>query len=541
MEQERLQLNIDDDLLQRNINAYLTKQYDSQITRVEADAKSVTIQGNYFGKGKAMLCEIAPWENLTLIKKFNFGEKVTQRSFSIKIDRYVYRDGFFYDRSLSKWVLVRPGNKKDKIISHARYVDYIQPKQAMSAPVLVSRKGLSYVNANKYVPDFDDLQLGVCSVNLPLTEFVCLDPLPNTIPHAYGGKTYYMSKKAVDFYDRTIMAATQRNMIVAALVLVLPSSNTASKWADPKAGSLLLNKNCTYSAIQAMPNMTSAEAVNCYAAGMDFLASRYCRSDNAYGRVHHWVIHNEVDAGTLWTNMGKDRPMSVYMDTYYKSLRLCYQIAREYDAYSEVLASFTHSWTAAVNDYPTLDMIKELQSYAIEGDFHWGLAYHPYPEDLTEPKTCNDVYPTFNMNTPRITFKNLEVLDAWIKKPENKYMGTQKRTLWLAENGTNSKTYEGQDLQEQAAGLAYAWEKFKVLDGIDAFLYHAWIDNRCEFGLRIGLRRFDNDETDPGGRKPIWFVYQAAGTDQEDAVFDPYKSIIGISDWAEIMQEVEDK
>jgi hypothetical protein len=249
-------------------------------------------------------------------------------------------------------------------------------------------------------------------------------------------------------------------------------------------------------------------------------------------------MHNEADYGTTWTNMGKNRPMMVYLDTYYRSMRLCHQIIKEYDEYSEMLVSFTHSWSTREYDYAVLDMIKGLQSYAVEGDFPWGIAYHPYPENIFEPKTWNDVSPTFSMNTTRITFKNLEVINAWIKKPENKYLGTRKRTLWLAENGTNSLSYEEKDLKEQAAGLAYAWKKFKNLDGIDAFLYHAWVDNPAEFGLRLGLRRFHNDETSPYGRKPAWYVWEAAGTDHEDAVFEQYKSIIGISDWSEIMHEI---
>lgn len=138
------------------------------------------------------------------------------------------------------------------------------------------------------------------------------------------------------------------------------------------------------------------------------------------------------------------------------------------------------------------------------------------------------------MNSPLVTFKNLEVLDAWIKKPENKFQGTTKRSLWLSENGTNSRTYSEKDLSEQAAGLAYAWKKLKYLDGIDAMQWHNWIDNRNEFGLRIGLRRFPDDEEDPGGRKPVWFVYQAADTEQEDEVFEKYKPIIGIQNWEEI-------
>jgi hypothetical protein len=115
----------------------------------------------------------------------------------------------------------------------------------------------------------------------------------------------------------------------------------------------------------------------------------------------------------------------------------------------------------------------------------------------------------------------------------------QKRTLWLSENGTNSRSYSEKDLREQAAGFAYTWKKLKHLDGIDAFQWHNWMDGRGEFGLRIGLRRFPDDENDPAGKKPVWYVYQAAGTDREDEVFDPYKPVIGISDWSEVLHEVE--
>ena len=74
----------------------------------------------------------------------------------------------------------------------------------------------------------------------------------------------------------------------------------------------------------------------------------------------------------------------------------------------------------------------------------------------------------------------------------------------------------------------------KPLDGIDGFQWHNWFDNRRGGGLRIGLRRFPDDANDPGGIKPVWKVYQAADTDREDAVFNPYKEIIGISEWSQV-------
>lgn len=87
-----------------------------------------------------------------------------------------------------------------------------------------------------------------------------------------------------------------------------------------------------------MPNMTTPESVHAYAAVMNYLASRYCRKDNLYGRIAHWIIHNEVDASIQWVNMGV-KPITVFTDTYLKSMRLCYNIVRQYDAHSETFAS----------------------------------------------------------------------------------------------------------------------------------------------------------------------------------------------------------
>ena len=49
--------------------------------------------------------------------------------------------------------------------------------------------------------------------------------------------------------------------------------------------------------------------------------------------------------------------------------------------------------------------------------------------------------------------------------------------------------------------------------------WHNWSDNRAEFGLRIGLRAYadgDYKDLDPN---PGWYVWKAAGTENEDEVF----------------------
>lgn len=50
-------------------------------------------------------------------------------------------------------------------------------------------------------------------------------------------------------------------------------------------------------------------------------------------------MHNEVDGGLSWTNMGV-KPVTIFSDTYIKSMRMCYNIVRQYDEHAEVFASF---------------------------------------------------------------------------------------------------------------------------------------------------------------------------------------------------------
>ena len=172
-------------------------------------------------------------------------------------------------------------------------------------------------------------------------------------------------------------------------------------------------------------------------------------------------MQNEVDASIQWANMG-NKPVTVFTDTYVKSLRLCYNIVRQYDAHSEVFASFTHSWTAPCQAgwNSSLEIITLLNRYSkVEGDFQWALAYHSYPYDLYNPRSWEDPLATVSMNTQFVTFRNLEVLNRWALTGENMYKGKIKRSIWLSEAGINSRSYSEESLKEQAAGFAYAWKK----------------------------------------------------------------------------------
>lgn len=531
--------------LSEAISEYLDSDFPAHLSSVNVLKSDVVIQGSIpTGDDDLFLLELMPGVSLFDLEGSHNAIPISENNFEIKQDRMGKHDGVQYDRLLSRWVIIEKTQNGSKMLSHVHYADVVEPKWSMPKSDLPHKKGLGGFNKNQFVDDLDDLGIGSVTVNVPITTFLHLNDPGNATVHEYQGRTYYIDNQIIASMDETFRTASDRDIIVSAIILV----NSAAESADPKVGELLEHPEFTPgdNVFYTMPRLDNIESVNCYAAALDFLTNRYCQPGSPNGRIHHFIMHNEVDQGVTWTNMGKDRPVEVYLQNYYESMRIAYNVLREYDENGEVLASFTHSWNEPTtggdyfsDGYSTLNMLNGLLKYSsVEGDFQWGLACHPYPQDLNEPRVWEDQKARFSRNSPLVTFKNLEVLDDWIWREENMYKGREKRTLFLSENGTNSRTYEVKDLTDQAAGFAYAWKKLKNLDGIDAIQWHNWIDNRHEFGLRIGLRKFPDDEEDPGGPKPVWYAYQAAGTDREDEVFEPYKEVIGIGDWEEIMMSV---
>ncbi len=520
--------------MEARLKDYLSKNYTSQLTEVKVTDNEIIVKGTTTVLDKVYLCEITPYQDVTEETRFDDPILLKSKIFEQKIPRFIQKNGFNYDRLLSKWAIAQKSDKGYQLLSHAHYPDGIKAKYDLPKEVAKGRKGIGGFGTNRgHAEDLDALDITSVTVNIWFTKFMFTEPAKGRIEHVYNGKSYYFGEKQVIQFDSTFSKTARKGIVTAAILLV----DKAEKCPDPEIGRLLQHPDMDPAGIYSMPNMTNAASVDCYAAALDFLASRYSRPDKKYGRLNHWIMHNEVDAGWEWTNMG-EKTAGIFMDTYVKSMRLCYAIARKYNPHSEVFITLTHywAWTAHPRFYPSKDLMEILLQYSkTEGDFEWAMAHHPYPQSLREPKTWLDGQVDFTFKSPLITFKNLEVLNAWIKLPEVLYKGKTKRTLWLSENGTNSKTYSEQDLKEQAAGFAYTWKKMKKLDGIDGFQWHNWFDNRNEGGLRIGLRRFPDDEQDAGGAKPVWYVFKAADTQNENAVFDQYKEMIGIKDWEEVI------
>lgn len=517
---------------------YLAKHFPTVVSQIAVGKSQVRITGNT-GKESGpffladipmdvVLADTRSWQ--TLIES----PPNADGTFTIDVPRMRQRDGLPYDRLTSRWQIVRKSESGFKPLSHARYADRVDcraPQLPAARPR--NKKGLGGWNTGRLPSELDDLGISAVTVNVMVHQFISLTPQQGAVPVQWQGRTYHIRESQMAALDRTFLKAQKRGVMVSAILLIANPAKTA----DPVI-KMLGHPDAVKEGTFAMPNVTSPEGIGLYGAILNFMAERWSRPDGKYGRVHHWIIHNEVDAGWVWTNAG-DKPDIVFMDLYQRSMRLTELIASRYDPNARPFISLTHhwDWKGSEHCYGSKRLIELLVQFCkAEGDFSWALAYHPYPQDLRNPRAWENDQATFDFKTKKITPKNLEVLDAYMKQPALRFKGAL-RPIHLSENGFNSRDYSAKSLEDQAAGMAYTWKKIVGLSSIQSWQYHNWIDNRSEGGLRIGLRKFPDERGDPLGKKSIWFLYQALGTPREDAVVAPYLKTIGIQSWDEVLHK----
>ena len=513
---------------------YLRGRFPCGILRVEATDDQIIVElDTGREKGELFLCEVPIFESVTELKPSLELVPLNGRRGRVRLEaprRRPVGQGF-HDRLFSRWVIARKSGASLEAASHARYPDAVKPRADLPEERPISKKGLGGFSAGRSpLSDLDDLGIHSVTVNIVLDGLLRLSPGDGRLPFQFEGRTYFADQGQVAGLDKTMLEAARRHVIVSAIILV----NRAAGIADHALAKALPHPDAIEGHF-AMPNVNDPEGWQDYAAGLDFLASRYGRADGRYGRIHHWIMHNEVDAGWEWTNAGH-KSVLLFMDLYQKSMRTAYYVARQYDAHAKVFISLTHfwNWTPDKHFYLPKEMLDLLLDFSrAEGDFDWSIAQHPYPQSLAKPRVWEDEQVDFTFNTPLITFKNIEVLDAWVRQPRAFYHG-RPRVIHLTEQGLNSPDYSERSLQDQAAGMAYAWKKIERLNSIEAFDYHNWVDNRGEGGLRIGLRRFPDDRDDPLGKKPIWQVYQKLETPEEDQACEFAMPILNIHDWRQV-------
>jgi hypothetical protein len=70
------------------------------------------------------------------------------------------------------------------------------------------------------------------------------------------------------------------------------------------------------------------------------------------------------------------------------------------------------------------------------------------------------------------------------------------------------------------------------MEGIDAFILHRHVDHAHEGGLKLGLwTNKPGSVATPDRKRPMYEVFQAAGTDNQESAFKFALPVIGANSW----------
>lgn len=516
----------------KRLLAYQTAHFPDQIADVKIQASNVLVSGRVEGSTEnkylvGLAIHDNPYDHFEPISVYPLASRPAE--FEISVSRYHDTHPGLTDHLYTRWAIASLENGVFAITSPARYADDVFDMALRYLPEseqtnLKGMGGVTYV-----APRMGDLnELGVRHISLNIVLNAMLSDNPTQLTHHFNGKTYYVNHNFLTSFDNIMSFCKQSDITVWAILLIQSGAS------GPVRG--LLRHPDNNGGHYSLANVVTPEGAETYAAIIDFLAQRYNQPDSQFALLQHYIIHNEVDAAPVWTNAG-NKPHNLYLDQYQRSMRIVYYTARRHHPQAKVYISLTHYWTA-VHTYRVKDMLSDLQArMAVEGDFEWGVAYHPYPRNLRNPRTWEDVDISNDFDTKYITPRNLHLIDAWMRKESNFFKGDKMRTLTLSEQGISAPDYSHQSMREQAAGVAYFWKRLKDLPAVESFLYHRWTDHPLEGNLLFGLWTFD--PADPQinafhSKKPSWDVYRAAGTEDEDAVFAEYLPTIGVTSWNQI-------
>ena len=139
----------------------------------------------------------------------------------------------------------------------------------------------------------------------------------------------------------------------------------------------------------------------------------------------------------------------------------------------------------------------------------YGIAWHPYPEGLSDPNFEDDGKATNSENSLIINMKNLNVLTDYLQKPEYLSPSGKVRHLILSEQGFNATNED-----VQADQIAKAYDIAKNNPYVEAFFLAREYDQPGEMHnvggalqeMHFGLK----DAYERGGRpRKAYSVYKS--------------------------------
>jgi len=391
-------------------------------------------------------------------------------------------------------------------------------------------------DTNCVIDDIDALGVGQSIGRMSLPASMVTADTPNAIPYKCNGKMYYFDKDYVEECDAYLKPLAARRIPV---ILLYHNDPYYYPNAKEEIVDITIHPDYDYdhpSAYISAFNLRTEEGIEHFIACTEFFLQRYASGNMNMGYACGIEVGNEVNSAYVWNNQGEMTAEGA-MKEYTSALRLVWLLSKKYTEHFRVYASFDQCFGKAYKEEPLryycskecIDLIAK--QCRLDGDFPWNIATHPYPENLSYPDFWNDRGPRWDFETRHITFKNIEVLPAYLGREELLYKG-EPRHIAFTEEGFNTRTGKNYTEQQAKYGYVLAYLKIRKQKTIDIFQYYPYMDNPWEFGLNLGLRYFGRYGEDgmsqiPGEPKPVYEAVKGMDTPDEERLVQEARLFIG--------------
>ena len=495
------------------------------VTKIEATRDQIVLYVSDLNEGKVLLRETVPVISDKPGRTLSLTE-VNVRSGAASIARFVGE----HDRLFSEFTLFW----RNERIAGVCYVTDVAEEVKENRLPYPQPDTIKALNAN--ASDTETLGIKQATYNVNLPALMAAYPLADTVEYRHDGRTYWFLRDRVNEIDDYLREQDKLGVLITLILLNSP------KHFNPTGEKVLLEA-CLHPGYDAGSSdafisafdMRTEEGQGYYRAFCEFLSERYTREDRLYGCVAGFIISNEVQSQYVWGNAG-ELGVEDYTREYTQALRLAWLCGQKHCTYLRVYLSLDHFWNQAFHTdqplryYSGRQVIDGINAHAVrDGDFPWHVAQHPYPEDLRWPDFWHDRSAEFTFETARITFRNMEVLPAYLAQDHLLYRGTARRIIF-SEQGFNSQDGLLQTVTEDMgeAGYVLAYLKARAIPTVDMLTHHAYIDNPHEFGLNLGVRRYEPNTADHLGQaKPIYQAIRDMDTEQEPERIAKARTYVG--------------
>lgn len=438
---------------------------------------------------------------------------------SVKAKKGTIRFSAPYDRSMlfQKFAAAYKKGKKYVIASDFRYITNpsVLASYTGDGPLVSSKKGMQAEDIDDFLPGSLDLGTQHILLNWTLSSLLN-DKASNKVPFQYKGRTYELDENILKKNDALVQAYNAAGVRVT-VILLLPQDAQSQAASDMK-----FDGGYSYTLYSSIKT-SDRKGCEAFEAVMSFLAERYGNEKNL---VSGWILGNEVNSACVW-NYGGNKNLAIYMENYARAFRICYNAVKSCSANSNVYISLDYNWNTDADGggkryfsaKGTLDQF--FVQLKAAGDIPFQIAYHAYPQGMTDPIFWDDTLAVNSIGAKIINFKNLKVLTDYAKKNFG-----EDCTIMLSEQSFNSTKGEA----VQAAAYAYAYYISEGNSMVEAFIYGRGIDHPSEtkmgyhWGLCDSMLR----------RRLIWHVFQYIDSQESFDFTNPLLQYTGLKKWSKI-------